>query len=300
MSSNFTFINDECVEVYKGSNYDKKCKKSKRVMVFDLDETLGSFIELNLLNNIIEQIGKNNCNISFDELLDIYPEFLRNNIIHILKYIYRQKTKKKLDKLYLYTNNQSRGKFVDNIISYFTNKVAKKKDKLFDQIIYAFKINNQIVQIGRTSHNKTYQDFIQCTLLPKNTHVCFIDDFDFDEMKKEQIYYIQPKPYRHGLSSNEIIDRLYQSPFFELIDPHMLAIKELFLSRCVQSKIYSLHSSRNNAFKIMQDEISKKIMYYVKDYFYITNKIDCTRKKKKMINHFTRKNKVDKGKSLEV
>ena len=139
MSSNFTFINDECVEVYKGSNYDKKCKKSKRVMVFDLDETLGSFIELNLLNNIIEQIGKNNCNISFDELLDIYPEFLRNNIIHILKYIYRQKKKKKLDKLYLYTNNQSRGEFVDNIISYFTNKVAKNKDKLFDQIIYAFK-----------------------------------------------------------------------------------------------------------------------------------------------------------------
>jgi hypothetical protein len=44
----------------------------------------------------------------------------------------------------------------------------------------------------------------------------------------------------------------------------------------------------------MQDEISRKIMYYVKDYFYITNKIDCTRKKKKMINHFTRKNKRDK------
>ena len=119
-----------------------------------------------------------------------------------------------MDKLYLYTNNQSRGEFVDNIISYFTNKVAKNKDKLFDQIIYAFKINNQIVQIGRTTHNKTYQDFIQCTLLPKNTHVCFIDDFNFDEMKKEQIYYIQPKPYRHGLSSNEIIDRLYPISIF--------------------------------------------------------------------------------------
>ena len=84
MSSNFTFINDECVEVYKGSNYDKKCKKSKRVMVFDLDETLGSFIELNLLNNIIEQIGKNNCNISFDELLDICIQ----NSYEIILYTY--------------------------------------------------------------------------------------------------------------------------------------------------------------------------------------------------------------------
>ena len=49
------FIN-ECVEVYKIIMNDK-IKKSKQV-VFDLDETLGSFIELNLLNNIIEQIGK--------------------------------------------------------------------------------------------------------------------------------------------------------------------------------------------------------------------------------------------------
>ena len=53
-----------------------------------------------------------------------------------------------------------------------------------------------------------------------------------------------------------------------MIDPHMLAIKELFFSKCIQSKIYSLHSTRNDAFKEMQDEISRKIMYYVRLFLY--------------------------------
>ena len=94
MSSNFTFINDECVEVYKGSNYDKKCKKSKRVMVFDLDETLGSFGDLYILWSGVKHIHKNFE--QFDKLLDLYPEFFRYGIMTILEFLYEKKKTKEL------------------------------------------------------------------------------------------------------------------------------------------------------------------------------------------------------------
>ena len=284
MNNKFTLINDDCIEVYKGKNYDNnKLRKNKKVMVFDLDETLGSFIELNLLYNTIENVLQKNDCVHFDELLDMYPEFLRNNIIKILRFIYKQKKKRNLDKLYLYTNNQSRGEFVERIVAYFTKKITNNNEALFDQIIYAFKINDQIIQIGRTSHEKSFKDFIRCTLLPKNTSVCFIDDFNFDEMKKEQIYYIQPKPYTHGLSSKQIVDRLFAFKFKDCMKCNINKINDLFLAKCIHSKVYSLYSARNNAFEDMQNNISKKIMYYVKDYFFIINKNEKSKKKKKSL-----------------
>ena len=64
---------------------------NSKIVVFDLDETLGYFMELGMfwdaLNAYIKhkQI-KNPINQElFDNVLDLYPEFLRPNIIEILK-----------------------------------------------------------------------------------------------------------------------------------------------------------------------------------------------------------------------
>ena len=61
------------------------------------------------------------------------------------------------------------------IINYFNHKISRSIP-LFDQIIHAFKINNVHTELNRTTHKKTYDDFIRCTLLPQSTAICFIDD----------------------------------------------------------------------------------------------------------------------------
>ncbi len=288
-------INDkDCVEVYKGKLFEKgKLKNNEKVIVFDLDETLGSFTDLEILYISINRVLGKNTIIDFSDLLNLYPEFLRNDIIKILKYIYNKKRSKDCHKLYLYTNNQSINNSVNLIIEYFTKKIAKKNDILFDQIIYAFKINNQIIQVGRSSHEKSVKDLIRCTLLPSNTAICYIDDHEFDEMKKEKIYYIQPKPYHHNLSSYNIISRLFESDLKYLLNPYKNQICDVFLANSIHSKTYRKFNTRDEELIKHQKNISKKIMYHIKEFFYLTKKKDYTKKNKKTFHNFTRKRNKD-------
>ena len=66
----------------------KTSKKNKKVVVFDLDETLGSFVELGSFCTLLDDYfnNSNKAYSIFNELLDLYPEFLRPNIINILNY----------------------------------------------------------------------------------------------------------------------------------------------------------------------------------------------------------------------
>jgi hypothetical protein len=72
---------------------------SSKVVVFDLDETLGSFGDLFLLWSGIRHFYPEFNQL--DALLDIYPEFLRNGILSILSFIH-QKKKQENVKNYLF------------------------------------------------------------------------------------------------------------------------------------------------------------------------------------------------------
>ena len=74
--------------------------KFNKVVVFDLDETLGYFIELGIFwdslqtfittNNLILEENNTTSNITqyrFNQVLDLYPEFIRPDILIILEYI---------------------------------------------------------------------------------------------------------------------------------------------------------------------------------------------------------------------
>ena len=159
----------------------KEFSPSSKVVVFDLDETLGTFSDLYLLwtgtKHICPEFN------DFIKLLDLYPEFLRYNILSILQYLYEKKLENKCDKIYIYTNNQCLSReWVSLIMQYFNFKIGGNGKPLFDQVISAFKIGNTSIELGRTSHEKTYSDLICCTMLPKNTEVCFIDDTEFIQM----------------------------------------------------------------------------------------------------------------------
>lgn len=178
-----------------------------KIVVFDLDETLGYFQELSFFIDAIENVL--NINISkedFNKLLDNYPEFLRPNIFSILDLIKNKKKKNNKIKVMIYTNNQNPKKWALDIKDYFNSKLNYD---LFENVIGAFKINGQRIELSRTSHNKTYSDFIRCTKLPKNTNICFIDDQHHSGMINNNVYYIKVKPYMYSISFEEMAKRYY-------------------------------------------------------------------------------------------
>ena len=79
----------------------------KKIVVFDLDETLGNFVELGMFCDALSAYNQQEIrDEEFYELLDIFPEFLRPNIISILKYLLKKRETGECSKIMIYTNNQ--------------------------------------------------------------------------------------------------------------------------------------------------------------------------------------------------
>ena len=64
-----------------------------KVVVFDVDETLGYFMEFGIFWNALSmytkehKIGVELSQYEFNQILDLYPEFIRPNILSILNYL---------------------------------------------------------------------------------------------------------------------------------------------------------------------------------------------------------------------
>uniref|UniRef100_A0A6C0J3E1 FCP1 homology domain-containing protein n=1 Tax=viral metagenome TaxID=1070528 RepID=A0A6C0J3E1_9ZZZZ len=283
---------NELIEVYKGKYFSKhKKSRAKKVVVLDLDETLGSFVDLEILWSLIKRYNKKNISIHFNDVLDIYPEFLRYGLRSILQYIANKKKNGECYKLFIYTNNQA-GQYWTNLIINYLNNYITTEFRLFDQIINAFKINNIQVELNRTTHKKTHNDFIRCTLLPKSTTIFFVDDVSYTDMQTEKIYYIKPMPYNHHLSTNEIINRFIYSKYGIILLPRdsiKNAFKAEYIELCMKNGTYHMYTNTTKAILENDVLISRKIMYHLKEYFLLTNKKNKTCKLKSVSFSFTRK-----------
>jgi hypothetical protein len=157
---------------------------------------------------------------------------------------------------------------------------------IFDQIISAFKIDNKIIEINRTTHKKTYNDLIQCTMIPRTTEICFIDNSFFPKMCGEQVYYIQPRSYIHYLRTDEIIDRFISSNLFK---------NAQYSDKCFESILYEEFQNKECfADMILLEKrletdllISQKLMYYIREFFYLYSRKIKTRKVRKKLGRFT-------------
>ena len=184
-----------------------------KIVVFDLDETLGYFTQYGIFWDSLANYLKikNQSDLTqkdFNLILDLYPEFLRPNIISILNYLKNKKKTNCCHKILIYTNNSGPREWAHHIISYFEKKI---NFKLIDQIIAAFKINGKKIELCRTTNNKTHKDLIKCTKIPLDTEICFIDDYFYPEMANDYIYYINIKPYYYDLKFEEMLDRFKKS-----------------------------------------------------------------------------------------
>ena len=107
-----------------------------KIVVFDLDETLGCFVEFGIFWDCLLRYLSQTSQISltqtdFNEILDLYPEFLRPNIVTILQYLKSKKECNNCKKLMIYTNNQGAASWAHQLKSYFETKINYP---LFDQI----------------------------------------------------------------------------------------------------------------------------------------------------------------------
>ncbi len=270
---------------------------SSNIVVFDLDETLGYFMELGMFWDALKAYikNKNSKKITIDQalfnnILDLYPEFLRPNIIGILNYLKKKKERNHCHKLMIYTNNQGPVEWAKYIMNYFETKINYK---IFDQIIAAFKVQGQKVELCRTTHMKTHSDLIKCTKIPENTHICFLDDVFYPDMSNENIYYINVKPYVHDLDFNEMITRFLNSGIID--DPTSCRADILeFMKR------YNyIYVGKTGAAQEVDKAVSKKILQHLHTFFKTKVVLSTAKNVDKSYNS-TKRNKNVPNKSRTV
>ena len=179
---------------------NKHCK----VVIFDLDETLGYFTQLDIFVKCLEKYYKTDIsNNHFFDIIDLFDKYLRPNILYILKYLKDKKDNNFCSKIMLYTNNNGGKIWPQRLIDYFNYKLDYK---LFDNVICRFKIKNKIIEPNRTSNNKIYEDVIRCSKIPLNSHMFFLDDKYHKQMVHHNVYYINIKQYVYNYTYNELIN----------------------------------------------------------------------------------------------
>ena len=211
--------------------------KKPKVVVFDLDETLGCFAQFGIFfESLIEFFNNATIGYShFNELIDLYPEVFRTSIVRILEYIRKKKQSGICSKVMIYTNNQGPAKWVQHIRSYLEQRLTQHdtagllhqsgkattttSPPFFDRIIGGFNVldntKNDPDRIERTTHEKTVNDFLRCSRLSPNVEICFLDDLLHQKMVDEKVYYIKLQSYHSYIPFEQFITRFINSKLYE-------------------------------------------------------------------------------------
>ena len=237
--------------------------KNYNVVVFDMDETLGHFVQLAVFCDIIEQNNqKKLTQLEFNKIFDLFPEFLRPNIIKILSYLKIKKENGKCQKILIYTNNQGPKSWANKIKKYLEYKINYN---LFDQVIGAYKINGKHVEPRRTTHEKTHIDLLNCANLPDNANICFIDDLYHEEMDTKKIYYIQVDQYERILPEELMFERYKKIStnfnFYTLVNEMKLYNFQQKNLKNSTSRV-DLFEEIQNFFKVTREKKSRKQKKY--------------------------------------
>jgi succinyl-CoA synthetase beta subunit len=153
-------------------------------------------------------------------------------------------------------------------------------------------VNGKQVEICRTTHNKTHDDFIRCTKVPANAEICFLDDIFHPGMVNENIYYINVKPYYRDIPFPEMLERFMQSG----IGKRLVHDKIDFETKMTSFfKEYNYTCIEKNPMEYEVDEIvGKHIITHLKTFF---NDNKVTKSRTLTMKHFKKNKKGDKKKN---
>ena len=238
---------------------------SKKIVVFDFDETLGSFSQIYLfwisIINILKISDKNEQKIILFDLLDIFPKFFRPLIIDILSFVLQNKLNNNCKEVLIYTNNNGPIEWCHYIIEYLNYK-TNKKTKVIDKIIKAFIVNGKQREKRRTSTDKSITDLIKYTKYSKKLEICFIDDQEHTDMITDNVYYINILPYTYSLSFNDMATIYYDKMLHHDIIP-----KNIFINNIIElNKNFIFKENENDELNI-QPIISKQLLKYLDEFF---------------------------------
>jgi hypothetical protein len=267
-----------------------------KIVVFDLDETLGYFTQYSIFWSCLDKylLENNNYNLTlkdFSSILDLYPEFLRPGIMNILNYLKNKKISNCCHKMMIYTNNNGSKSWANFILKYFEEKI---KYKLFDQIIAAFKINGKQIEMCRTTHDKTHKDLIRCTKIPLNAEICYLDDVFYPEMSHKNVYYINIKPYTHDLDFDVLVERFLKCDFCKNLIKNIDNFKTQMMK---DFKLFNFEILEKNNEEYEVDKIlSKQILSHLHDFFNKTTKTTGKTSGKTKKSYGNKKSKTFKNK----
>jgi hypothetical protein len=277
-----------------------------KVVAFDVDETLGNFSQFSYFGHTLGQYF-NKPDIMyryFNDLVDLYPEIIRPNMVRILDYIRKKKNAGVCSKVMIYTNNMGPDKWVAHIRRYFEDKLRAMKQSgaggglaivppLFDHTIGGFKPQNERTASGsasaypeRTTSHKTVNEFIRCGRLPSDIEICFLDDVEHPKMVDERVYYIKLQAYHSYIPFEMFVVRflnsaLYRDVFSHFQVPSIIpgtssAAKSQILSiemnnllvKIAEAAEYDVKANQRKVNPREIDEIiSKYILYHLQQFF---------------------------------
>jgi hypothetical protein len=282
-------------------------KRKPKVVVFDVDETLGNFAQFGIFCAVLDEYYKADISYKhFNDLVEIFPEIFRPNIIRILDYIRKKKDNGVCSKVMIYTNNQGPDKWVEHIRDYLEMKLRDKTlaastahqlaiiPPLFDHIIGGFKPRNgmsaaaSVIYPDRTTGEKTVSEFLRCSRLPPDIDICFLDDVLHQRMVDEKVYYIKLQGYHSYIPFEHYVlrflgSKLYKNAFEPLkpitgsIVPTMtpqvkkqvitIELQNLLVKRANQAQ-YDARKHHNKMNPREIDEIiSKYILHHLQQFF---------------------------------
>ena len=178
----------------------------KKLVVFDLDETIGHFYNISTLYNTIWDYSNKQINLYL--LLELYPEVFRPGMMKIFEYLKNQKIKNKSIKVVIFTNNMGPKSWTNSIKSFIEKKINYK---LFDHVITGWKVNGKINEPYRTSYMKLLSDFKRATGCKNKDKILFLDDQYHEHMDKKMVTYLHLKPYKKKVSNKILLNSFLRS-----------------------------------------------------------------------------------------
>jgi hypothetical protein len=176
------------------------------VVAWDLDETLGSWVQLGALSDSIgDSISRKLTRPELFSLIDTFPEYLRPGIVPLLATLRSRMESNSSLSVILFTNNNGPLSWARSIVAYLNHALGYT---LFSTIIPAFEVNGRQVSKCRTSSDKLYSDLLACIGRSRGTEVCFIDDQEHPGMRNDSVKYIRVEPYEVFLGYRTIKSRI--------------------------------------------------------------------------------------------
>lgn len=194
---------------------------SEKIIIFDLDHTLGFFEQLIHMMN--------HCRHTCHELLCMFPEMFRPLLLDFFKTLVLYKKTGKIKSVILYSNNNN-GLFVNMIMDYIHDFLEYT---LFDYVI-------TLEHPLRKSKQKDYHELLLMTrdTIHESSMLCFIDDKIHPLMNIKNVCYIKCEGYNHVVKHSVVIGRLQKEiPIYPIKKRSLNINNQCHISRLLIQRI---------------------------------------------------------------